>query len=137
MSSVVDTAIRAKLLAAPGLAPLVPGGVHNGVKPQGADTPAIVFAMVGSTEMQSYSDDGVEALRYDVKVIAPQDRQKDVGTALRLVRAALNRVPLTLAQGEHLQTLSTARVPQYAETAGIVTYVHKGWQFTVWVANVG
>lgn len=133
MSAAVDTAIRAKLTAITNIATLAPGGVHNIVRPQGSAFPVIVFAMVGSSDGQSFVDGGVEWIDYDVKCIAPVSEQANVATIVTAIHTALERVALTPSGVTHLQTLRQRRIPNYPETSGSIVYLHRGATYRVWV----
>lgn len=134
MSAAVDTAIRTKLAAITNVATLAPGGVWNAVRPQGSQFPVIVYQLVSDMgNAQTYADGGVERLVYDVRVIAPIDKQASVGGLVDSVHDALERVALSVTGKTHLATLRQRRLPVMMEVSGGVTYLTRGATYEVTV----
>ena len=138
-AELVSIAIQKTLSEIPGLGTLAPGGVRNGTRRQGAEVPVIVHAIgPGGYDSPGYGGvDSVEYINVDIKVIASEKLQANVGVILRAIHVALQGKPLDLGGGylSHMQTLSLRRIPQYAETAGSTTYLHRGRTYQVTVSH--
>lgn len=136
VEELVDTALMDALTSIDGISTLAPGGVHNTLRRQGSAFPVIVFRLMRTTESPRYgARDGQERFPYDVKVIAPANKQQNVGTILGLVHGALQGVPMTIDGLHHLQTMRTSRIPRYPENLDGTTYVHRGATYVIEISH--
>lgn len=133
MSAALDTALQAKILTAANFATHAPGGCHNLVRPQGSAFPVVVFSLVGGVDDHTFSGPGVEALNYDVRVIAPATAQANVGTLLEAIHDVLERQALAITGYTHLATLRQRRGPAYPENVGGVMHLHRVMTYTIWM----
>lgn len=134
----LDAAIYSKLASATALTALLAGtaSVYNGMAPQGAATPYVIFSAASDRDGYTLSAEATVDFIYTVKAVtvspAGSPSKKAAGAIAAQIKTALNDQPLTIAGRTWLSTRRESSI-DYAEPDSSNIYFHVGGNYRIWI----
>ena|GEM_PF-3504161 len=136
----VDAAIYTKLKSDATLTGLLAAGtasVYNGMAPQGAEFPYVVFSRASDRDGYTLSSEAHIDLIYTVKAVtktpAGSPTKAAAGTIAARIKTVLNDSALTISGRIWLSTRRESAI-DYTEPANSHIYVHHGGNYRIWIA---
>lgn len=131
MSTAIDQAVMAALLADSQLETLAPGRVFADVAPEGVDDPFVIVTLQAHEDVpEQTARIAYEAPRYLVKVVGQGLSATAAVAAYNRCHALLQNVALTIAGFHWMGTTRESRI-KYVEADGPVYWQHVGGIYRV------
>lgn len=136
----LDASIYNKLTGDATLTGLLAAGtasVFNGMAPQGAAMPYVVFSAASDRDGYTLDAEATVDFIYGVKAVtsspAGSPTKKAAGTIAARIKTVLNDAPLTITGRTWLSTRRESSI-DYSEPANSNVYFHVGGNYRIWIA---